>query len=159
MPAGAVPVAGLAGRRRQVGSAGIRQGAGRGGQWGKRQGHGLRVRVVLWMSPVSPYRLSLSRSSAAHLEQSTGALKGRKVQMRNTAGKSVTFLVFNLSTKRICAVLWQHLFHYKARKPYQILKSIFINIPIIRLNLKYDLLFSVLPQPFNGYDLVIMGIL
>lgn len=47
VPAGAVRVAGLAGRRRQVGSIGVGQGAAWGRQWGQRQGSGMMEIVVM----------------------------------------------------------------------------------------------------------------
>lgn len=95
MPAGAVCVAGLAGRQRQVGSAGIGQGAGSGGQRGQRKGHGLMVIVVMWLSvtdgssiPARASCLSLSSSpsssSTAHLQQPTCSVR---CSLRNTASR------------------------------------------------------------------------
>lgn len=63
--------AGLAGRQRQVGSAGVRQGAGSGRQGGQRQGHRLTVIVVMRLSvtdgssfTAGPCSLSFSSSSS-----------------------------------------------------------------------------------------------
>lgn len=82
LPAGAVCVAGLAGRQRQVSSsAGIRQGAASGRQRGQRQRHALMVIVVMCRSVTAGSSLhtrasclslsSSSSSSIAHLQQTT----------------------------------------------------------------------------------------
>lgn len=82
--AGAVCVAGLARRQRQVSSAGIRQGAANGRQRGQRQGRGLMVIVVMCQSVTdgsSLYAraccLSLSSSSTAHLLQTTWSVDAK----------------------------------------------------------------------------------
>lgn len=71
-------VAGFAGRQRQVGSAGIRQGAGSGGQRGQRQGHSLMVIEVMSLSITNGGSISdrarclslppSTSSSTAHLQ-------------------------------------------------------------------------------------------
>lgn len=83
--AGAVCVAGLAGRQRQVSSSGIRQGAASGRQRGQRQGRGLMVIVVMCQSVTDSSSLhararclSLSTSSStAHLLQTTWSVDAK----------------------------------------------------------------------------------
>lgn len=117
VPAGAVCEASLAGRQRQVGSAGIRQGAGSGRQGGQRQGDRLTVIVVMRLSVTDgssftarPCSLSFSSSSStACLEQQnthSTRVKSTNMTTCNMLSDSVIHLSIHLwstrDTKKKC---------------------------------------------------------
>lgn len=85
VPAGAMCVAGFAGRQRQVRSAGIRQGAGSGGQRGQRQGHSLMVIEVMSLSITNGGSIS-DRARCLSLPPSTSSSTAHLQHVSKDAG-------------------------------------------------------------------------